>query len=343
MTTILTNNHYRKFGNNIENTILTHSTHKSNKISLQDSYSEAGRMIPRGVLRQHSSSYPFNERNIDLSERVKVGRAVAKCKPQNDNAIFDCKVLSRNHAMIWFENGKFFIKDTSSSNGTFINTSRLSPANQPSSEEEIHSDDIIQLGVEVVDNSTNVTHSCIIIRIKLFYPNGSEALNEANMFNIPTVNMLPPYYSYSQMIEREKLVYEKLNTIEAILEEAHLLADMTLNARNQNKNLAKQLNDLQVISDEKTKLAEKLTDECNNLRETIDRLSQEIQNDNKKISELNESLKDRDNLVEQLQIRVKNMARQDNRLLMALIIMFISLLVVASFGTFGKILEFASF
>lgn len=339
MTTFLTTNHSKKFDNHIE----THS--KSNKIShsLQNSYSEIGQMKPRAVLRQHSNSYPFDERNIDLSERVKVGRAVAKCKPQDDNAIFDCKVLSRNHAMIWFENGKFFIKDTSSSNGTFINTLRLSAANEPSLEEEIHSNDIIQFGVEVVDNNTNVTHSCIIIRIKLFYPNGSEASNETNMFNIPTVNMLPPYYSYSQMIEREKLVYEKLNTIEAILEEAHLLADMTLNARKQNERLANQLNELQVISDEKTKLAEKLSDECNCLKETIDRLSQDSQNDNKRISELNETIKDRDLLAEQLQIRVKDMARQDNRLLIALFIMFITLLVVAGSDTFGKILEYASF
>lgn len=299
-------------------------------------------MKPRAVLKQHSNSYPFDERNVDLTERVKVGRAVAKCKPQDDNAIFDCKVLSRNHAMIWFENGKFFIKDTSSSNGTFINTIRLSAANETSIEEEIHSNDIIQFGVEVVDNTTNVTHSCIIIRIKLFYPNGSEASNEANMFNIPTVNMLPPYYSYSQMIEKERLVYEKLNSIEAILEEAHILADMTLNARKQNERLANKLHELQVISDEKTILAQKLTDECDCLNRTIDKLSKDIENDNKKIIELNETIKDRDLLVEELQIRVKNMARQDNRLLMALFIMFISLLVVAGFDSIGRMLEYAN-
>lgn len=63
-------------------------------------------MRPRAILRHHSNSYPFEERTLDLTTVVKVGRAVAKCKPQGDNAIFDCKVLSRNHAEIWFENGK---------------------------------------------------------------------------------------------------------------------------------------------------------------------------------------------------------------------------------------------
>lgn len=63
-------------------------------------------MKPKAVLKHHSNSFPFEERSLDLSGQVKVGRAVAKCKPAEDNAIFDCKVLSRNHAVIWFENGR---------------------------------------------------------------------------------------------------------------------------------------------------------------------------------------------------------------------------------------------
>ena len=62
-------------------------------------------MKPRAILRHHSNSFPFGERILDLNGQVKVGRAVAKVKPSEDNAIFDCKVLSRNHAMIWFEGG----------------------------------------------------------------------------------------------------------------------------------------------------------------------------------------------------------------------------------------------
>jgi hypothetical protein len=31
---------------------------------------------------------------------------VARCKPSTDNSIFDCKVLSRNHALLWYEDGK---------------------------------------------------------------------------------------------------------------------------------------------------------------------------------------------------------------------------------------------
>lgn len=52
------------------------------------------------------NSHPFQERCIPLNEQVKVGRAVARLKALPNNAIFDCKVLSRQHAKVWYENGK---------------------------------------------------------------------------------------------------------------------------------------------------------------------------------------------------------------------------------------------
>jgi hypothetical protein len=38
--------------------------------------------------------------------QVKIGRAVARVRAMPDNAIFDCKVLSRTHALIWYEDEK---------------------------------------------------------------------------------------------------------------------------------------------------------------------------------------------------------------------------------------------
>ena len=61
---------------------------------------------PRAILTCHSNSHPFNDRTLNLSTPIKIGRAVNKCKASNNNAIFDCKVLSRNHALIWYEQGK---------------------------------------------------------------------------------------------------------------------------------------------------------------------------------------------------------------------------------------------
>jgi hypothetical protein len=41
-----------------------------------------------------------------LDQPVKIGRSVARARAAPNNAIFDCKVLSRNHALLWYENGK---------------------------------------------------------------------------------------------------------------------------------------------------------------------------------------------------------------------------------------------
>lgn len=46
------------------------------------------------------------ERTLILDQSVKIGRSVARARPATNNAIFDCKVLSRNHALLWYENGK---------------------------------------------------------------------------------------------------------------------------------------------------------------------------------------------------------------------------------------------
>ena len=80
-----------------------HSTDKTitNGISNNDN------CYPIAVLMcRKNSSHPFDERRLPLNSPAKVGRAVARAKPSEENAIFDCKVLSRNHALVWFEDGK---------------------------------------------------------------------------------------------------------------------------------------------------------------------------------------------------------------------------------------------
>lgn len=51
-------------------------------------------------------------RNIvfDPAQEVKVGRSITRTKIADNNAVFDCKVLSRNHAVIWYSCGKFFLR-----------------------------------------------------------------------------------------------------------------------------------------------------------------------------------------------------------------------------------------
>ena len=48
---------------------------------------------------------------------------------------------------------KFFLQDTKSSNGTFVNNVRLSKGSEESEPKQIKSGDIVQFGVDVVENS----------------------------------------------------------------------------------------------------------------------------------------------------------------------------------------------
>ena len=67
------------------------------------------------------------------------------------NAYFDCKVLSRQHAMLIYEEGHFYLIDTGSSNGTFVNNIRLSKSGEESKMTEIFSSDILRFGSDIVD------------------------------------------------------------------------------------------------------------------------------------------------------------------------------------------------
>ena len=67
------------------------------------------------------------------------------CGPTGKPTIFNCKVMSRNHALISHKNDKFYLKDLKSSNGTFVNESRL----EPQKDTEIFTNDILQFGVSV--------------------------------------------------------------------------------------------------------------------------------------------------------------------------------------------------
>ena len=48
---------------------------------------------------------------------------------------------------------QFYLQDTKSSNGTFVNNQRLSRTSEESAPMEINSCDIVQFGVDVVDTT----------------------------------------------------------------------------------------------------------------------------------------------------------------------------------------------
>uniref|UniRef100_A0AC35FS06 FHA domain-containing protein n=1 Tax=Panagrolaimus sp. PS1159 TaxID=55785 RepID=A0AC35FS06_9BILA len=124
------------------------------------------------------NSQEFIERRIVVprseENAIKIGRAVGRVLAAPNNAIFDCKVLSRNHAIVWLEDDSFFIKDTKSSNGTFINNSRLSNSGDESAPASLASGDILQLGVEIVDNAKKVASGCIVAMVRFINSQGVE-------------------------------------------------------------------------------------------------------------------------------------------------------------------------
>lgn len=67
-------------------------------------------MEAKAILTCRPNSHLFQERTLTLDQPIKVGRSVARVKPTANNAIFDCKVLSRHHALLWYENGKFYLQ-----------------------------------------------------------------------------------------------------------------------------------------------------------------------------------------------------------------------------------------
>nr|CAD7198669.1 unnamed protein product [Timema douglasi] len=64
------------------------------------------KMTAKAVLICRPNSHPFQERVLSLEQPIKVGRSVARARASPNNAIFDCKVLSRNHALLWYDTGK---------------------------------------------------------------------------------------------------------------------------------------------------------------------------------------------------------------------------------------------
>ncbi|XP_068940365.1 sarcolemmal membrane-associated protein isoform X2 [Petaurus breviceps papuanus] len=220
------------------------------------------------------NSHPFQERHVYLDEPIKIGRSVARCRPAQNNATFDCKVLSRNHALVWFDHktGKFYLQDTKSSNGTFINSQRLSRGSEESPPCEILSGDIIQFGVDVTENTRKVTHGCIVSTIKLFLPDGMEARLRSDVIHAPLPSPVdkvaantPSMYSQElfqlsqylqEALHREQMLEQKLATLQRLLAITQEASDSSWQALIDEDRLLSRLevmgNQLQVCSKNQT-------------------------------------------------------------------------------------------
>jgi pSer/pThr/pTyr-binding forkhead associated (FHA) protein len=116
---------------------------------------------PTAVLALLPMNGTFERKQINVPffpDVLRIGRQTnAKTVPTPSNGFFDSKVLSRQHAEIWAErNGKIWIRDVKSSNGTFVNGHRLSPENRDSEPQELHQQDTLELGIDIVSEDQKV-------------------------------------------------------------------------------------------------------------------------------------------------------------------------------------------
>ncbi|CCM06547.1 uncharacterized protein FIBRA_08821 [Fibroporia radiculosa] len=120
-----------------------------------------------------------------FTDRSGLGLAAANALGSNKLA-FKSKVVSRAHAEIWVESGgRFFIKDTKSSSGTFLNHVRLSPANTESRPSELRDGDLLQLGVDYQGGNEDI-YKCVKIKIEM----GREWQAQTNPFNANALKQL---------------------------------------------------------------------------------------------------------------------------------------------------------
>ncbi|TFK84775.1 SMAD/FHA domain-containing protein [Polyporus arcularius HHB13444] len=120
-----------------------------------------------------------------FTDRSGLGLAAANAMGSNKLA-FKSKVVSRAHAEIWCESGgRFFIRDTKSSSGTFLNHVRLSPANNESRPHELKDGDLLQLGVDYQGGTEDI-YKCVKIKIEV----GREWQNHSNPFNVNALKQL---------------------------------------------------------------------------------------------------------------------------------------------------------
>ncbi|XP_014857167.1 PREDICTED: sarcolemmal membrane-associated protein isoform X5 [Poecilia mexicana] len=128
---------------------------------------------------------------------------------------------------------RFYLQDTKSSNGTFINSQRLSRGSEESPPCEVLSGDIIQFGVDVTENTRKVTHGCIVSTIKLFLPDGMEARRRSDVIQTPlplpidkVAANTPSMYSQElfqlsqylqEALHREQMLEQKLATLQRLL------------------------------------------------------------------------------------------------------------------------------
>jgi len=304
-------------------------------------------MAGRIVLYREAGSVKFNDRVLTLAgEPAKVGRASKEERPDTSNAVFDCKVLSKTQAEFRFDGSHFYLRDTGSSNGSFINNFRLSKPGQNSSDNKLYSQDIIRFGSEVLNKSKMVKEKCVVAKIQIYLPCGEEydsrpttdkLYRQLEDIKIPEkqkqVSFAPQNELMENKVERiEKMMTTAENAIDVA--EKDLVEKMEKKLkRKQNEiiNLIETINKCQenekMLDDEVKNLKELLTDKSKEAERLSDDLALKTkeQMDNIRVTDLKSELEDVKNMLkkttdenwiikEKLRIDQENIVKKDHEI-----------------------------
>ncbi|KAI1760295.1 hypothetical protein GGR53DRAFT_92400 [Hypoxylon sp. FL1150] len=139
-----------------------------------------------GTFERKTISVPFSP------DTLRIGRQTnAKTVPTPINGFFDSKVLSRQHAEIWADRqGKIWIRDVKSSNGTFVNGTRLSQENRESEPHELQTGDHLELGIDIVsEDQKTVVHHKVAAKVEhAGFLNPSSNLLDMNFGDLDPTN-----------------------------------------------------------------------------------------------------------------------------------------------------------
>ncbi|KAH3665904.1 hypothetical protein OGAPHI_004093 [Ogataea philodendri] len=101
--------------------------------------------------------------NVPLApDSLKIGRQnVPKVTNKITDGFFDSRVLSRNHAELFINENKLYIRDLKSSNGTFINDEKL----DPHKEYELKMGDKLDLGTTLESQVAHKKITCKVVEL----------------------------------------------------------------------------------------------------------------------------------------------------------------------------------